>query len=199
LERTAPFDVEKQKVEIPKLRATLDMLFADGRLVHGSKLAKELLTFAAHMEGKLAIEVARENPAKQDTEEAEVDHVASQGASMRTYAVLREAAAAHPGSRRLVHLADVQRSVQRNLARQALVRWGRRNQESSEGLKDVDPEERYIAQLKARSLLASKPTGQRYPNSPIDLFGEDEIKCSSRCLVTCMGQGYKLYRAGWMI
>jgi hypothetical protein len=29
----APFDVEKQKVEIPKLRVTLDDLLADGRLV----------------------------------------------------------------------------------------------------------------------------------------------------------------------
>jgi hypothetical protein len=33
LKNAVPFNVEKQKVEIPKLRATLDALLADGRLV----------------------------------------------------------------------------------------------------------------------------------------------------------------------
>jgi hypothetical protein len=178
LQSTAPFDVEKQRIVIPKLRATLDMLFADGRLVHGTKLATELLTFAAHMEGKLAIEVARMHAAKQDTEEAGVDPVVSQGTTARTYAVLREAAAAHSGSRRLAHLADVQRSVQRNLAQQAdktPVSWGLRMQESSERSKEVDPEEQRIRQLKARSLLATEPTNQLRRSRPVDLFDEDKM------------------------
>jgi hypothetical protein len=58
------FNVERQKVEIPpKLRATLDALLADGRLVRDSKLATELLAFAGHLEGKLAIDMARESAA----------------------------------------------------------------------------------------------------------------------------------------
>jgi hypothetical protein len=72
LKNAAPFDVERQKVEIPKLRATLDALLADGRLVRDSKLATELLAFAGHLEGKLAIDMARESAAGMEMRSEEV-------------------------------------------------------------------------------------------------------------------------------
>jgi hypothetical protein len=62
------FDVKKKKVEILKPRAMwplmLDALLASGgRLVRDTKLATELLAFAGHLEGKLAIDMARESAA----------------------------------------------------------------------------------------------------------------------------------------
>jgi len=62
--------VEKQKVETPKLRATLDApgLLADGRFLRDTKLATEFLAFAGHLEGKLAIDMARKSAADKDTE-----------------------------------------------------------------------------------------------------------------------------------
>jgi hypothetical protein len=45
--------------------------------------------------------------------------VAPQGATASTYALLRDAVAARPGHRQLVHLADVQHSVKRCLAQEA--------------------------------------------------------------------------------
>ncbi|KAI0255298.1 hypothetical protein BJV78DRAFT_1151713 [Lactifluus subvellereus] len=179
LQCTAPFDVEKQKVEIPKLRATLDMLFSDGHLVHGTKLATELLTFADHMERKLAIEVVRKSAAGKDVKEAEVDPAAPQGTAARTYAVLRDAAAARPGPRQLVHLADAQKSVQRNLAQQAetsFVSWSQRLRANNEKSTEADPTELHI-QLKARSLFKVGHSDQILVGykDRIDLFGEDKF------------------------
>ncbi|KAI9451557.1 hypothetical protein BJY52DRAFT_1297191 [Lactarius psammicola] len=144
LHEAPPFDVEKQKTEIPKLRATLDTLLADGRLAHGTKLTTELLAFAGRMEGRLAVETARKNAAENQVEEGELDPLEPQGTTARTYF--------------LVHLADVQRSVRRNLAQQAdgtLVRWSERSPE-----------------LKARSLFASGSRGD-FDLKHVDLYGED--------------------------
>ncbi|KAI0303314.1 hypothetical protein B0F90DRAFT_1710051 [Multifurca ochricompacta] len=178
LQGTAPFNVEKQKVEIPKLRATLDTLFADGRLVHGTKLATELLAFVVRMEGKLAIEIARKNAGEKE-EEAEVDPVASQGTATTTYFLLRDAAARRPGFRKLVHLADVRRSVQRSLAQQVektFVSWSQHSRERYDEFKEADPEEQRIAQLKARSLFASSGSQlfSTYQGQRVDLYGEDK-------------------------
>jgi hypothetical protein len=82
LKNAASFDVEKQKVEIPKLPATLDTLLAEGRLVRDTKLATESLAFAGHLEGNLVIEMARKSAADKDTEGGdgnEVNPVAPQG------------------------------------------------------------------------------------------------------------------------
>ena len=168
LKNEAPFNVEKQKVEIPKLRATLDALLADGRLVRDTKLATELLAFADHMEGKLAVEMARKSTSGEDTEEGdgnEVYPVAPQGTSMASiYTLLRDAVAARPGHRQLAHLADVQHSVKRCLAREAeyaLLTLSRRTPKSDEESKEVDPEEQRIAQLKSRRMFGSASTNPR--------------------------------------
>ncbi|KAI9433857.1 hypothetical protein H4582DRAFT_1982964 [Lactarius indigo] len=167
------FDVEKQKTEIPRLRATLDTLLTDGNLVEGTKLTTELFAFADRMEGRLAVETARKNA----TEEEKLDPLEPQGTTARTYFVLRDAAAAHPGTRQLVHLADVQRSVRRNLARQAegtLLRKSERSQASDEENKKTDPEEQRIAELKGRSLLALGSRGAVDPKQ-VDLYAEDML------------------------
>ncbi|KAH9034041.1 hypothetical protein EDB83DRAFT_1786796 [Lactarius deliciosus] len=148
LKQSPPFNVEKHKIEIPKLRATLDMLLADGLLVESTTLTTELLAFANRLEERLAIETARKNTAEKQTEESKGK--LEPGTAAHMYFVLRDTAAARPGTRQLVHLADVQRSVQRNLAQQdegSLVQWVA-NEEYN------DPEVQHIAKLKARSLFS---------------------------------------------
>jgi hypothetical protein len=173
---TAPFDVEKQKVEIPKLRATLDALVADGCFVYGTKLATELFAFAGRMEEKLAIEVARKDAAKE--EDSEVDHLASHGTTANMYTLLRDAVAVRSGRRQLVHLADVQRSVQRSLAAQQVPVWtaplsrGHRTWENEEEPEQPDPEKQRIARLQQRSLFRFEPKNPRFfgYNVQINLF-----------------------------
>lgn len=173
-----PFDVGKQKTEIPKLRAMLDTLLAEGHLVHGTKLATELLAFADRMEGRLAVETARKNAAEAEGK-LEWEFLAPQVATARTYFVLRDATAARPGTRQLVHLADVQRSVRRNLAQQAdgtLVQWSQRSRVTGEENKETDPEDQRIAELKARSLFAAgyhNIFGANFQR--VDLYGEDRL------------------------
>jgi len=168
--RTAPFDVEIQKVEIPKLRATLDALVADGRLVNGTKLASELFAFAGRMEEKLAIEVARKDAAKKDSgvkedDDLDVDDLASHGTTAGMYTLLRDATAVRLGHRQLVHLADVQRFVQRSLAAQQAWTvprsWDRRAWKNEE--EEPDLEKQRNARLQKRSLFRSVPT---YPIDP---------------------------------
>jgi len=180
MRNTAPFDLEKQKVEIPKLRATLDALLADGCLVHGTKLATELLSFAARMEGKLAIEAARKNAARKGIEEDEVDPIAQMSNPTRTCVLLRDAAATQPRCRRLVHLMDVQRSVQWSLEQQAKKsNRNQRRQGSKEEPKEADPEEQRMSEFKARSLF--KPVSGKYPlfgynpKNEVNLFGNDQF------------------------
>ncbi|KAH9020875.1 hypothetical protein EDB84DRAFT_1441656 [Lactarius hengduanensis] len=150
LKNSPPFNLEKQKIEIPKLRATLDMLLADGLLAEGTTLTTELLAFANRLEERLAIETARKNAAEKQTEESKGK--LEPGTAAHMYFVLRDTAAARPGTRQLVHLADVQRSVQRNLAQQdegTLVRCV-----ANEEYKESDPEVQRISKLKARSLFS---------------------------------------------
>ncbi|KAH9180207.1 hypothetical protein EDB89DRAFT_2224074 [Lactarius sanguifluus] len=179
-QKAPPFEIEKQRIEIPKLRAMLDTLLANGRLVHGTKLTTELLTFASRMEERLAIETARMTAA----EEAELDPLEPQGSTVRTYLALRDAAAARPGMRQLVHLADMQRSVQRNLARKTEgtpVRWSKRSLVTDEEDNETGPEEQRIAELKARSLFAP---GSRSISDPmhVDLYGSEGVERPSKVL-----------------
>ena len=179
LKSTAPFDVEKQKEEIPKLRATLNLLLADGRLVIGTKLATELLAFASHMEEKLAAEIAKKDAAKKDVEKDGVDHEASPDTPASTYVLLRDAAAARPGGRRLVHLADVQQSVQRSLVQQAATSFGNWGHQSvtwgneEEEPRQADPEAQRIAQLQQRSLFNFAAPNQ--PSDNVNLFGGEPV------------------------
>jgi hypothetical protein len=170
-----PFHVEKQKIEIPKLRAMIDALLAEGRLAHGTKLTTELLAFADRMEGRLAEEVARECVAENEAEEGERDRPTLPGSNARTYFALCDAAASRPGRRQLVHLADVQRSVRRNLERKldGMFILPQLSQAIEDEDKEADPEEKRIAELKARSLFASG--NPIFDPKRVDLFGEDKF------------------------
>ncbi|KAF8265342.1 ankyrin repeat-containing domain protein [Lactarius quietus] len=92
--KARPFNVEKQKIEILKLRATLNMLLADGHLVHGSKLMTELPAFADRIGRRLAEETARNNASENQADDGELDSPEQQGSTTRTYFALREAVAA---------------------------------------------------------------------------------------------------------
>lgn len=176
-QKAPPFNVDKQKIEIQKLRATLNMLLADGRIKHGTKLTTELLAFADRMERRLVEEIALKNAAENHAEDAELDRPEPQGATTRTYFALRDAAAVRPGTRRLVHLADVQRSVRWNLAQPAegtLVRRSQLSPETDEEHNEADPEYRRIAELKARSLFASGSQVITH-SKHVDLHGEDQL------------------------
>jgi hypothetical protein len=129
-----------------QLRLSCLTLPSQGGLLFSSRciVATELLAFAGHMEGKLAIEMARKSAAGKDTEGGDgnnVNPVAPQGTTASTYALLLEAVAARPGHRQLVHLTDVQHSVKRGLKqaeKNALFALSRRIPKSDE---EVDPEE----------------------------------------------------------
>ncbi|KAI9433855.1 hypothetical protein H4582DRAFT_2101229 [Lactarius indigo] len=152
--KAPPFDVEKQKIEIPKLRATAGH-FARRRAPRG----------------RLAIETARKNA----TEEEKLDPIEPRSSTSRTYLALRDAATARPGTRQLVHLADMQRSVRRNLARQAEgtpVRWSERSLITDEEDEETNLEVQRIAELKARSLFASGSTDHNH----VGLYGEDKLR-----------------------
>lgn len=157
LENVAPFDVEKQKVEIPKLCATLDALLADGRLVRDTKLANELLTFAGYMEDKLTIEMERKNAVGKDTEVGDGNEVNP------------------PQGTRPNHAASTYALVKRSLTQEAERALFTSSRQSDEELKEIDPEEQRIADLKSRSMFGSASTKPRvvpYKNL-VDLFGED--------------------------
>jgi hypothetical protein len=170
-----PFHVEKQKREIPKMRATLDTLLAEGILAHGTKLTTELLAFADSHGG----EARRRDRTRECRRERErggrTGSPHASGSNARTYFALRDAAAARPGRRQLVHLADVQRSVRRNLE-QKLDGMPLLNQLSraiEDEDKEADPEEKRIAELKARSLFAlGNPI---FDPKQVDLYGEDKF------------------------
>ncbi|KAI9433858.1 hypothetical protein H4582DRAFT_950578 [Lactarius indigo] len=166
-QKSPPFNVEKQRIEIPKLRATLDALIADGLLAEGTKLTTELLAFAGRMEGRLVVETTRKNVAEKRAKEDKDELGPS--ATARTYFALCDVAAARPGTRQLVHLADVQRSVRRNLAQQdgaPRVRWSKLLQVIN------DPEMQHIAELKTQSLFSwcIYNYGER-----VYLYGEDKF------------------------
>ncbi|KAH9170811.1 ankyrin repeat-containing domain protein [Lactarius sanguifluus] len=168
------FDVEKQKTEIPKLRATLDTLLADG-LPRGRHQTND---GALRLRGSHGWE-ARNRDCAEDLQQMKENWIPSnhKRPPRGQYFALRDAAAARPGTRQLVHMVDVQRSVQRNLARQVdgiLVRWSERARKNDEEDKKTDPEKERIAELKARSLLASGSRGGFDPKE-VDLYSEDKL------------------------
>lgn len=164
------FKLKIQKREILKLRATLDTLLSDGSIAPGSKLATELLAFADRMERRLAEETERkEAEEKEDKKkkgkgegDGEIKHTGPRGTTAAMYITLRDAAAARPGLRRLVHLADTQRSVQRNLEQQSVGAFAQRfqlPQATDMEQKESDIEEKQVVGgLGVRSMFANSST-----------------------------------------
>ena len=112
-----PFDLAKQERELPLLRETIQSLLDEGRLLEGSKLAKDLRDFAARLETKISevktAKTEKAGTAKDSSEQwtAEKDNIDP----IATLQVVREAITARPSHRQLVHLSDVQIAVQKGL------------------------------------------------------------------------------------
>ena len=100
----------QQEVQVQKLRATLNDLLEDGKLVRNTKLANELLAFADRMESKLTTARPAKEPTNVATEPV-LDPPIPMADLDATYAAICDAVAAVPGHRQLVHLLDVQKSV----------------------------------------------------------------------------------------
>ncbi|KAF8075783.1 ankyrin repeat protein [Lyophyllum atratum] len=109
--------LEGLEEEIRRLRSTMDWLIEDGKLIKGTKLAEELHRFAEMMEEKVLSEkasVAEETKTSVNTPEKNPKEGEN---PRRTLDAISAAVAAAPGKRMLIHLIDVQKSVQGNLSR----------------------------------------------------------------------------------
>ncbi|KAK0490248.1 ankyrin repeat protein [Armillaria novae-zelandiae] len=112
--------------DVPKLRLAMADLAQAGKLTPGTLLSDELDAFASLLDVKLV-------EASETTKKTEDDMNQVEGTDRRaTFAVIAEAVMKRPGQRRLVHLLDVQKSVQRCLAR------SKKLEEDARSLRDVD-------------------------------------------------------------
>ncbi|KAG6906166.1 hypothetical protein DXG01_015516 [Tephrocybe rancida] len=104
--------------EIQRLRQTVEHLVQDGKLIEGGKVAEELIRFYQLMEEKVVAEKAAEAAKPVDAEkEDDTEKQKDSNDVGRTLEVIAAAVTACPGKRQLVHLIDVQKSVQGNLTR----------------------------------------------------------------------------------
>jgi len=141
------FDLAKQEVEIPKLRATLNQLLDDGRLKKGTKTTTELLAFAVAMEAKLA--TARTKPVPEIIPKKE-EIVSDKTDWKGTLEHMRKAVTARPGLRNLVHLIDVQKSVDGDLRR---VNKGKKRNPIRSDDDGFQPEEDVVEEQKRKSMI----------------------------------------------
>ncbi|VDB95400.1 unnamed protein product [Peniophora sp. CBMAI 1063] len=111
LEHPRPDKSLRRRTE--ELRHELDVLLQTGKLNRSANLGKALLAFAEALEAKLPT-VAVDEGVK--------GNYTSQGAVEETYWILFDAARARPTKRGLVHVLDVQRSVEHNVRQAALDR-----------------------------------------------------------------------------
>ena len=101
------FDLVHLERELPRLRETIDSLLKVGKLRKDTKLEKELLGFAEKMEDH--VRKLQQTPVAEEETLTDVqDHIA-------TYDVIKEALNHVQGERQLVHLLDVQKSVDGSL------------------------------------------------------------------------------------
>ncbi|KAF8267589.1 hypothetical protein EI94DRAFT_1830033 [Lactarius quietus] len=145
---TPVFHVDKQKIEIPKLRATIDTLLANGSIAHGSKLNTELVSFADRGERRLAEKAARESAALSLEEMGELDPW--------RYMTLPRA--------RTLHCQPEGTFAKRLQLPKA----------TEEEDKEADPEDQRIAELKARSLVAWG-TPRIFDPRYVNLYSEDKF------------------------
>jgi Ankyrin repeats (3 copies) len=145
------FDLAIQEVEIPKLRATLNQLLEDGRLKKGTKTTTELLNFAVVMEAKLATTRTKTVTKLEESKDNNAGDIVDREATLRH---IKKGVASRPCLRTLVHLVDVQRSVERNLAR---VNKGNKSSRVSHQRDDdePEPEEDAVEKQKRQSIVLS--------------------------------------------
>ncbi|KAJ7499894.1 ankyrin repeat protein, partial [Mycena latifolia] len=104
-------DIKGLDAELPKFRATLETLVSNGILKKGTKTVTDMFAFAEHMEWKLVAAKAARNV------DAVTDSGRESGDSAKALANVKAAMNVVEGRRQLVHLVDVQTSVQSSLAR----------------------------------------------------------------------------------
>ncbi|KAJ6544332.1 hypothetical protein B0H19DRAFT_1380614 [Mycena capillaripes] len=104
-------DIDRLEVELPQFRATLETLLANGILKKGTKAATDMFAFAEHMERKLVAAKAARNV------DAAVDLGQDKTSSAKALTNVQAAIGVVEGHRELVHLVDVQTSVQSSLSK----------------------------------------------------------------------------------
>ncbi|KAK2459398.1 hypothetical protein APHAL10511_008585 [Amanita phalloides] len=116
----ARFNLAHLEKELPLLRETIDSLLKLGKLRKNTKLEKELLGFADRMEEQMCrlqqAPIILKKPEKTKVDENPVENVDHSA----TYEVVREVLKYAKGERELVHLIDVQKSVDNNMPRGAV-------------------------------------------------------------------------------
>ncbi|KAI0310366.1 hypothetical protein OF83DRAFT_1088422, partial [Amylostereum chailletii] len=168
------------------LAKTLEGLLAEGKLDAGSKPGKELLELKDRMERKLA-EALAERPAAADANAedgpttAVYNHysyysVLHEGYIRKTFDIVRRAVEDSPGRRQLVHLMDVQNSVERNLAQVNGVRAGMGSYPRRGRMAEVNldhPEESEDDQRK--NALMQSSVFNTLQNGGVSAFGADNL------------------------
>lgn len=111
-----PFVVDDAEKEVRQLREIVKDLTTEGRIVSGTKLARELDNFAQYMEDKIAkTRASAETSEAPDVKPEEARQSEKASPAEDVLAIIVEALRARPGPRRLVHLADVHESVRKSL------------------------------------------------------------------------------------
>ncbi|KAJ7213244.1 ankyrin repeat protein [Mycena rebaudengoi] len=154
------FEIEQLEVELPKYRATIEALINDGVLKRGTKVVADMVAFADFMEPRLAeakllpklevkyYEVAKPPPPKDVSDNAKVLEV-----------VRAELAKGLGGNRELVHLVDVQKSVQNDLKESRLPQVEEDNDEVLQEEPDPDSELQQRTELYIYSRVNVSPDG----------------------------------------
>lgn len=151
----------RQKIEVPKLRTTINNLLRNGGLIQGSTLADALGAFADRMEAKLKEEEQEEQTRIDDKSADNGMGCHTTPARKAVSQLLKKAVSARPAPRSLVRVIDVQRSVQgildrnKNAAQEGVTSV---NDDSLEKAKDTGDRER-----RGSLVLASERLFWRYP------------------------------------
>ncbi|KAJ7683514.1 hypothetical protein B0H17DRAFT_1137647 [Mycena rosella] len=104
-------NIDRLDVELPQFRTTLETLVRDGVLNKGTKMATDMFAFAEQMEWKLVAAKAARNV------DAVTDSGQESGNISKALTNVKAAMNIVDGRRELVHLVDVQTSVQSGLSR----------------------------------------------------------------------------------
>ncbi|KAJ7166058.1 ankyrin repeat protein [Mycena filopes] len=132
-------DIDHLEGELPKLRTTLEALVTRGVLPdRAATPAKEMFAFAEEMEWKLVATKAARNV------DSAVDSGMESADVGKALANVRKAVGVVDGRRELVHLVDVQTSVQSSLAQAVPASqnsWRSRTRDEEEGLAPEEDEE----------------------------------------------------------
>lgn len=116
------WDFKHLQEEVPKYIATVEELSQSGKLRKRTKLANELAKFGETLQMNL------EKASAQLAEEVRVEKSDFDTSEYgKTYRYIKERLASHTGERQLVHLIDVQKSVQSHLPEMAKQKKGKRD------------------------------------------------------------------------